>query len=595
MIFNRLRNSRLMSKLMITYFLLTVIPISVLGFVAYNQYTKSIEKQVGEYIPKLLEQANININNQLNEYRSLPDSLYNANQVIEVLRKDSYQNNSNLFRDEFLVNNYLSKMYMNSGNNDILGVFILSKNRLFTSSKADYSGFQLENFPSTYGENLDLQGRTEFILPNQSDLAFQGDPPFILMMRELRDYENQETLGTIFVAIRLTFIEQAMESLYEDQKPTIWLTNEEGVIIYHTKRDRIGTLDPRFRNYPKINGSFRTTDFNDNQLISTNKFPNMNWYSYHRIALEDLMKETNQVRNGTILVFLIFVILSSVISVILAWNVSHPLQKLARLMKRVEKGDFKVDLPINKKDEIGLLAKSFNSMIQEIEHLIKMNYQIELRQKDAELYALQSQINPHFMYNTLETIGYAVEEEEKEIVSRMVALLGRMLRYSLNNKEKVVPLKQELGHIEDYLTIQQFRFEDRIDFQIKDIVGNDSYYVPKFILQPIVENAIKYGLEANYKVRIKVMIEEGKNNKLIIKIEDNGPGIKEADLSQLNLSFKSNPMIRRDENFGLINVHARIALIYGENYGLEVESVIGKGTTVMIRLPADESERGGEK
>ncbi|WP_194842015.1 sensor histidine kinase [Gracilibacillus salitolerans] len=593
MIFNYFRNRKLMAKLMITYILVTVIPVSVLGYIAYKQYTMSIENQVGEYIPKLLEQANTNINNQLNDYKALPDALYNSSQVIEVLRKDAYQNNSALFRDEFLVNGTLSRMYMTSGNPDILGVFILSKNRLFQSAKQTQVNIDIENFPSFLGESIDLNGGTEFILPNQVDLEFEGDSPFLFMMRELRDYENQENLGTMFIAIRLSFIEQAMQGLTRDRSPSIWLTDQDGRFIYHSDPNMIGEIDSQFQHYPKVNGSFRTTDWMNNDLISTYKFPSMNWYSFHRIPLRELMKETNVVRNGTIIAFIIIVVLSSVISVLLAWNVSNPIKKLTSLMKRVEKGDFTVDLPMDKKDEVGMLANSFNSMIQEIEYLIRENYQIELKQKDAELYALQSQINPHFMYNTLETIAYAVEEDEKEEVIKMVTLLGRMLRYSLNNKEKLVPISLDVSHTKDYLTIQRFRFEERINFSITINVDQERYLIPKFILQPVIENAIKYGLDRSRRINIDVRIIKNKDDNLLIEIADDGPGMEESMLKKIQITLSQNPMIR-DSQYGLLNVHTRIKMMYGEQYGLNIDSKAGYGTVVYLLLPLEDNlERKG--
>ncbi|WP_456271142.1 cache domain-containing sensor histidine kinase [Bacillus sp. AK031] len=574
-----------MTKLIITYLILTVIPITLLGYIAYSQYAKSIENQAGEYIPQLLEQSNENIDNQIKELKRLPDSLYNSSQVIEVLRKDSYQSNSNMLQDKFMVNSYLSRTYTNGGDPDILGVFLHSKNRLFSSTKTTYSGFDIETSSLPYGQDLELQGEEEIILPYETNLKFKDNPPFILLMRQLRDYENQENIGTIFIAVDLNFFEKSLQSLLQRDNSTIWMTDSEGRIIYHTAPGRIGSVDKKFGGYPRINGSFKTNGLENNLLISTDKFQNSDWYLFHSIPVSFLTKETDAVRIGTIAAFIILVLLSTIFSIILAWNVSSPLNKLTKLMKQVEKGNFNVDLPVNSKDEVGMLTNSFNSMIQQINHLIKKNYQIELRQKDAELYALQSQINPHFMYNTLETIGYAVEEGEKDTVVKTVTLLGRMLRYSLNNKDKVVPISLEVTHVKDYLTIQKFRFEDRIDFEIHEEIETRLYYTPKFILQPIIENAIKYGLEQHNKTLIEIFINRSADGEIILTLKDNGPGIKEKKLIELNETFKTNPMAKRDAKFGLVNVNARIAMIFGEEYGLQLKSENHKGTEVIIRIP----------
>lgn len=573
---------------MITYILLTVIPVTILGYISYQQYTKSIENEVGSYIPKLLEQANYNINNQMEEFKKLPDALYSSQEVIRVLRKDSYQQNSALLQDQFIVNRFLSENYVHSSNSDdVLGVFVLSKGRLFKSTKRDYVGFETKDFPEPYGSNMDLQGQVEIILPHETNLEFEGNPPFVMFEKQIRDYDNQEDLGVIFIAIELTFLDESLMSLREEQDSNVWITDRRGRIVYHTNSNLIGGIDQNFNEYPDINGSFRTLEENNNELISRNKLPIFEWNLFHSVPLKQLTAETNAVKQGTIIAFIILVTLSIAISILLAWNVSNPLHKLTKLMKKVERGNFDVDLPTTKNnDEIGLLANSFNSMIQKVNQLIKENYEIEIKQKDAELYALQSQINPHFMYNTLETIGYAVEEEDKEVVSKMVTLLGRMLRYSLSNKDRFVPISQEIMHINDFLTIQKFRFEEKVHFHINSDLDTNKYFMTKFILQPIVENAIKYGLEQSKPTSVEVTLKKTDDEDIEIRIKDNGPGIEPSLLSNIKQSLKENPIGRRDSSFGLINVNARINMIYGNDYGLDVQSKRNIGTEVTIKIPA---------
>ncbi|WP_335495335.1 cache domain-containing sensor histidine kinase [Neobacillus drentensis] len=584
----KFKNYRLMTKLIITYTLFTVIPMSLLGYIAYNQYTKSIEEQVGEYIPKVLDQANERINDQVGELRQLPDLLYNSTQVIEVLRKDSYQNKSSLLHDKFLINSYLMNTYINGGNSDILGVFILSKNRLFESSKIPYTGFEQKAIP--FGQEMDLQGKQEIIFPSQTTLRFKNNPPYILLMKQITDTENRMNLGTIFIAVELTFIKNIVENLETVNKADIWLMDESGKIIYHTDPAKIGRVNADLIKYPNINGSFKTNTLKENKLISISRSGPNQWILADSVLLKNLTGKTDMVRYGTIIVFIVVVLLSIVFSLFLAWNVSRPIHRLSRLMKKVEKGNFDVDLPIESTDEVGVLAKSFNSMVLEIKDLIKQNYHIKLQQKEAELYALQSQINPHFMYNTLETIGMAVEEDEEEVVVEMVSLLGRMLRYSISNKEKIVTISQEVQHMKDYLTIQKIRFEDRIDFFVQEGIDTEKYYTPKFILQPIVENALKHGLDNLESVKIEVLISKNSSSlkskeEAIFTISDNGPGIPESILLELNRYLESDPMGKRDSKFGLINVHGRLIMMFGAQYGLTITSEINKGTVVTISIP----------
>ncbi|WP_462409530.1 cache domain-containing sensor histidine kinase [Neobacillus sp. Marseille-QA0830] len=584
----QIKNLPLMTKLIVTYIFITVIPVALIGFTAYNQYTKSIEEQVGEDIPKLLEQAHEQINAYLSDVKQLPDLLYSSAQVIEVLRKDTFQNNSSLLQDQFIVNSYLTKTFINGGNPDILGVFILSKNRLFKSSKVSYTGFESIALP--YGQDMDLNGKQAIIFPNQTNLKFKGNPPYILLMRQITDTENRMNLGTMFIAVDMSTFKGIFGKVNTKQQAEISLMNNTGYIIYHTNLHSIGKVNKHLAYYPQINGSFKTTNESENRLISISRTGPEDWILEHSILLKNLTEKTDLVRNTTIIVFIIVVLVSTLISIFLAWNVSRPIHRLTSLMKKVEKGNFDVDLPIESSDEVGMLAKSFNSMVLEIKDLIKQNYQIKLQQKEAELYALQSQINPHFMYNTLETIGMAVEEDEDETVVEMVSLLGRMLRYSISNKEKMVTIDQEIQHMQDYLTIQKIRFEDRIEFFIHEDMDTKNYLTPKFILQPIVENAIKHGLDHRPDFRLDIFISrqlnvEKNREEVIFKITDNGPGMPKEILTKLTNELKSDPLGKRDARFGLINVHGRLAMMFGELYGLKIQSELNQGTDVNIVIP----------
>ncbi|MFC4304445.1 histidine kinase [Cohnella boryungensis] len=581
-------------KLIVTYGLLTVLPLLLLVYIAYTQYARSVEDQIGEYMPRFLYQANADIEKHIDELTTLPDMLFNSEAILAILRRESYERTSDFNRDQYTLNSYLARTYTSGRNADVLGVFVISNDRLFYSAK---SGFLEQDWSERLGAYVTKAKTTgsqaRMLLPDELGLSFESRVPSLFILKPISDNDNRKNLGTMLIAVDLTFIDSIVRNFERNERAALWVMASSGKVIYHTDHKRIGTIDEDKARYPTLNGSFRTSSAGPPKLVSVNQSAERGWILVHSIPLKDLTERTDLVRNVAVFVIIGVIIVTSIIAVVISYNITRPLKKLSGLMKSVEMGDFQVDLKVQSGDEVGNLARSFNSMIATIRDLIQKNYQIEIRQKDAELYALQSQINPHFMYNTLETIGMAVEEGDNEQVVDMVTLLGRMLRFSVSSQSKSVTVAEEMQHVRDYLTIQKFRFEERIRFEIVQVMDDEdlhTLYSPKFILQPIVENAIKYGLETRKALDIHIAASQefvarsGKRD-IVFRIRDNGPGIPAERLDEMEQTLKKVGFEGRSAHFGLINVNARIVMMHGPDYGLQLHSIVGKGTEVIIRIP----------
>jgi len=605
MIFRRMRAKRFRDypfayKLIFTYIALTVLPLLLLVYITYTQYARSVEEQIGEYMPRFLYQANADIEKHLEELTTLPEMLFNSEDILSILRRgDAYERRSDYNRDQYALNGYLARTYTSGRNADVMGVFVLSDGRLFHSSKvgfadADWSG-KLAAFISG---NQTTGSQPRVALPDEIDVKFDTDAPYVFILKPINDNDNRKKLGTMLIAVDLGFIDDIVTNFEKNERAELWVMASNAKIVYHTNRARIGSTDEEKPRYPTLTGSFRTNGEGPAKLVSVNQSPKRGWILVHSIPLKELTKKTDLVRNVSVVAIIGAILLTSIIAIVISYSMTRPLKKLSGLMKAVEMGDMQVDLKVQSGDEVGALARSFNSMISTIRNLIQQNYRIELRQKEAELYALQSQINPHFMYNTLETIGMAVEEGETDQVVDMVTLLGRMLRFSVSNQSKSVTIAEEVQHVRDYLTIQKFRFEDRVRFDIVQVMDDEdarSLYTPKFILQPIVENAIKYGLETRKALEVHIAASQefvartGKRD-IVFRIRDNGPGIPSEKMEALEQSLKKGGFEERDAHFGLINVNARIAMIHGADYGLQLHSIVGIGTEVIVRIPVTRGE-----
>lgn len=594
---------RFTSKLMIAYLLLTVVPITLIGYVSYMQYARSIESQVGKYVPRILSQANANIDRSLAEFVNLADLIYNSREVMAILRDDSVKPQSRMLQDRFTVESFLSRTYLSGNYRDVIGVFILSNDRKFANARRAYHGFDFgfdyERSMIARGQQYDDRGQVHLILPYESDLRFEGDIPYLLIAKQIIDVDNRKNLGNLYLAVSLTFIEHILLDLSERDSGQLWIMNEKGRIVYHTDPDLIGTRYPDAARFPLTNGSFKKKTAEGGELFSVSLAERTGWTLVHHIPIKELTSQTDLVRNATIVAFAVTVLVTGVISVLLAWNFTRPLNKLSRLMRDVQMGNFQVDLQIHSRDEVGMLAHRFNGMVKEIRNLIRENYQIEIKQKEAELYALQFQINPHFMYNTLETIAMSVEEGDKDKVVEMVTLLGRMLRFSLSNRKRTVPIAEEVRHAEDFLRIQKHRFEDALEYVIRSSVDYDKYETPKFILQPILENGIKYGVQHRKQTLIEfdidlIRLEPEEREAIRFTVRDNGIGMSPQKLREVRERLSGSSAMHRDSAVGLANVHSRIVLAYGEPFGLKIDSREGEGTTTTIIIPALQRKEGRE-
>lgn len=275
--------------------------------------------------------------------------------------------------------------------------------------------------------------------------------------------------------------------------------------------------------------------------------------------------------------------------------ITKPVNKLIALTKAVQIGNFEVQAEIKNEDEFGLLSRSFNAMVIRIKYLIEEVYKKELMIKDTEYKYLQAQINPHFLYNTLDSISWLANMAGVRDVSRMSVALGKIMRWAISNNQSVVMLEEELQNLEAYMTIQRIRYSDRIKDTIDIPEELRGFYVPKMILQPMVENAIIHGLEGKTEEGNIYIIARKMGQKLCVTVRDDGVGITEEKLEVIRQDKSEKKSGKK--SIGIANVAKRIRMIYGEGYGLEIESIYGEGTAVHMWLGLfqrrEDLEKGG--
>lgn len=320
-------------------------------------------------------------------------------------------------------------------------------------------------------------------------------------------------------------------------------------------------------------------------LCYSQAIENTDWMLVAMIPYEAIMQEENTVRGILFSIAFLIIAICGVLIYFFSRSFTRRLSILSNTMHEVEKGNLQVELKTQDSDEIGMLYQAFNYMLRNMNALVKEQYENGKAIKSAELKALQAQINPHFLYNTLDLINWEAMDHNAPEIAEISRALARYYKISLNRGEDLISLNEELRHVETYVQIQNYRFDNRISLHIDVPEELRGLKIQKIVLQPLVENAILHGM---------LMLEKGErgtvtitgwkqSGDLFLTVKDEGVGMP---ASQLRNILTDKPVVDR-HGYGIRNIHKRLQLQYGEKYGLHFDSTPGKGTTVTIRIPID--------
>ncbi len=386
-------------------------------------------------------------------------------------------------------------------------------------------------------------------------------------------------IGTIYLDVDM----ERMAGLFQDVRlhegDRVYVVNEQGDCFYSNDSEVIGTT------LPAENGQFEET---------RQKFVIETPYGKHGLKVMMVMgtaaayDKIQQMQKMMYLILAASIVALLLGSVLFSRRLTKPIRSMMDQMSQIETGNFKVELPVESNDEIGILSKRFNQMSQELETYINQSYVARMKQTEAEMTALKSQIYPHFLYNTLEVIRMTALDQEDRVVSEMIEALSQQIRYMIGPMQDMVPMDQEVDIIRKYVYLLNCRIRGKVSLMV-ELHGLGEVYVPKLILQPIVENAYVHGIKPKDGTG-HVMIEaERVEDRLEISVMDNGVGMNEEALEKLKDILDGDEIgIKNQHNWqsiGLKNVHDRIRYLYGEQYGIAVTSTPAVGTMVRILIP----------
>lgn len=328
---------------------------------------------------------------------------------------------------------------------------------------------------------------------------------------------------------------------------------------------------------------------NDVQIVTSLLRETVIQYIYYEIRdiqqTRDEYQQFDMILIRSLIVAAIFItIVVLFLSYFIPQSITRPIRQLSEATDQVAKGDLSVRTTVNAGSDVMLLSESLNTMIDKINQLLEQVKQEQIHLRDAELELLQAQINPHFLYNTLDTIVWLAEAGDQKKVVSMVGSLSKFFRTSLNQGKDIISIEEELQHVRSYLEIQQIRYQDILEYEIDVPQELGMYRIPKITIQPLVENALYHGIKNKRGLGTISITGEKAEDCFYLYVTDNGIGMGEKRLQQIKDRIGQNAP---DENeiYGLYNVNERIRLKFGQEYGISIKSVHMEGTQVSIRLP----------
>lgn len=572
---------RFRSKLILMILIFTILPAIFLYLIYANFIKEIISKKYTDAAVQSVYSAGENINYVLNDMVEFSNLILTNRDFIRDL---NHTDQLDLVSFKSLIRSFFTSR------EDVDGIYVYTKEEAVyyigtVKANEAISVLLKAKLEDTSGEAVWIKTKPEKIK------IFSGQfiKYYFSLGRKLIDFNTLKELGYLQIDIDESILEKSYNHLLAENDSEVFIIAGDGEVISHTDKSMIGKNIGQLPSVKEILSATRdhgyTSFQKDNEdIVWIYSVCNENgWRLVKTVPTDYLYEELNDIQKRMIAVGVICFWIDITLLLIFSIKTTKPMIDMMRLMKKAEKGDLNVRIQHPGKDEIGQLGESFNHMLEKMEALIIKQVEEERGKKEIELEVLRAQINPHFLYNTLNTIKLMAKIQGDKSIANAITALIKLLRISINLGKDMIPLSEEIEYVKNYILIQKLRFNER--FTISYDIAEDCLgcLLPKLILQPIVENSIIYGADNAGKSSLEITIKAfQKGNILTISVTDNGPGI---DSETLNKIFKVDKDINRFSTVGLNNVNQRIGLYFGKDYGVTIDTQINSGTKVAVNIP----------
>jgi two-component system sensor histidine kinase YesM len=543
------------------------------------------------YTSQLIEQVKLNIENYISNMESI------AALVLTSSDLEKYVSGSSSGQEGETKVKQLASQYLRSvvqSRSDISSIVYASSEGLTVSDRLDAV---LKPLPELIAQEWYQQALNQtgvVVSSSHVQHLFQDEYRWVVSIsRKLSDTFTEmeaDRQGVLLVDLNYSVINNLCKQIELGKRGYVFIVDPSGSLVYHPQQQLVYS-QLKFEQLDTVlgikSGSVTVKAGNEQKLytVDTTSF---GWKIVGVTYPDDLVANKQQMQGTAALWGAVSLIFAMAISVLLSYALTKPLKNLEMNMKKAERGEFDIRVEIESTNEIGKLARTFNLMILKIKELMSQIVMEQEMKRVSELKALQAQIKPHFLYNTLDSIIWMAETGKMEEVVEMTSSLSKLLRSTIGEGEELIPIARELEHIRHYLTIQNMRYRHKFTYSIEVQEDILECSILKMVLQPLVENAIYHGIKHNPEQGHILIKGKREQKDITIQIIDNGVGMNPEQMGKLLLQ---KPDYKIGSGVGVANVNHRIQLYFGEHYGLSFASEMEEGTTVTLRIPAlDEEE-----
>ena len=572
-------------QLLVFSLLASLVPTLLISIFLFYKLDRTAQAEVQDYHDQITSQYMKNIEEKLQQYRKSLEVIANNTVILSTLTDETL----NPYDKGELVSKEVNNSLLLEKQSEVRNCMI-------------YSSVQDCKIYGRRASMMQQASREVWYLQERamkddcfSYFALKDSEPILSLVKDIEELDTEHLsrsqLGIIKldVAMKRLFVPAATDSEENATYDVIVYKNEgeDAKILYQTLKENGSEILKKYWS----DTAKEETGANSEGLIDTYTVAGQTLEDYGLNLLFLFDNQDSLEKRAEIIETILPLLLLLMIAVtgVIYWyseDFSSRVELLVKKFRRAETGDLSVSEKISGTDEIAVLDQQFNRMLGKLDQLIKTSYVQKLENKEAQLKNLQLQINPHFLYNTLETISSIAAVKQVFVVCDICGKLGEIFRYSLGKDYgELVPLEQEMTHIKNYMFIQKIRYGDRLQVFYNIDVDAAHVYIPRFILQPIVENAISHGLSNLTSVGTLEVSAFEKKDRLYIEIEDDGEGMVREKVAEITRFINTAKPVEGKKNIGIRNVNQRIKLAYGEAYGITIRSAPYQGSRFTIQLP----------